>query len=1123
MDLFSYSGININSSFQRSARIDKESSVEFLKNYIFHDTSKRVLDQIANSITNTNQSAFTLTGPYGTGKSSLALFLKGLISKDTKVKDLAEKISKYNNRHTFHKVVLNKKWFVLNLIGSKKDPLESIAEQIDITIKNSWISRGIPPSLKAKTKPTVAGVLKSLINISKELDKKSYGLLFIIDEMGKFLDYASSVGSDLNLYQEIAEIFSNMRLNKEGNSVFIGILHQPFEEYAQSLGRSVQEDWQKIQGRFEDIPFSINQEETVHLISSAISKRKTDKNFENLSNKISRLSNNGKLNKSLALGLSKCKPIHPLVALLLNPISRQRFGQNERSIFTFLNSGEPYGFMNFINDNKYKNSLYTLDLLFDYLQLNLEPSILVSNIGHAWSEANESIRRAEALDDKDSIKITKIISLLDLFGKNFSLFSTRELIESSIDISENKLNKSLKDLEEKKIIIFRKFKNAFSLFSGSDINLDELSEHNKTKIRNDYDIILSQLPPLQPIVAKRHFFRTGTQRIFQRFCLVLENVKKTVENIIQLEISASSAGAFIFLCKSVEDTKEEFEQKIKEISKIKFPKPIILGTSEKYKEFFNYALEIASLKRIKTSVSSIEGDNIAKKELSARLTAYQNLLFNSLFLNFEHANWIFNNNKIPLKNLSAIASDVSEQVYHSTPKIQNELVVRDKLSTMAVSGSYNLIHRILNNSNKKNLGMEGYPSEFGMYLSIIKLNGLHKSSNKEFKFVEPSKSNKELKSLYDDFNKFIKSKDKPVTFSEIYDLFSQQPYGVKKGLIPILIAVFFMTNEGSYALYNTDEKDKEYLITEYDKRICERFIHTPETMKIMFVKIEGEKQKLLEEFKIYIESKYLSGKKIENPTPLNILKPIVVRAYNLPAYSRKTRSFKDKRTITLRDELLTTKNPHELLYQKIPQICECDDLSKLVNEFDKVYSQLDTVYSNMIQNFKNIILKAFKSDPNISNIDFETIKSWGRKINNKDPFSAKINDLKENEWIEQIISYAAAKPANEWSDTNYNEAILKIEEMVRHFIMSYRLYTLREKHADTKIIDIAIFDGSSPERSSKFYKFENHENNSVDKVSNEILNLLDGQKLTESEKSEVVLKVLKKIMNFKNKKDQKLA
>ena len=1123
MDLFTYSGININSSFQRSTRIDNDISVEFLNNYIFHDTSKKVLDQIANSITNTNQSAFTLTGPYGTGKSSLALYLKGLVSKDLKIKKLAEKKSNYNSRHTFHKVFLNKKWFILNLVGSKRDPLESIAEQIDETIKNNWISKGIPSNLKTRTKPTVAGVIKSLTNISKELYKKNYGLLFVIDEMGKFLDFASSVGSDLNLFQEIAENFSNLRLNKEGNPLFMGILHQPFEEYAQSLGRTIQEDWQKIQGRFEDIPFSINQEETVHLISSALSQKKKDKDFYNLSNKISKFASNGKINKSLAEGLSKCKPIHPLVALLLNPISRQRFGQNERSIFTFLNSGEPYGFMNFLNDNKNKGLLYTLDLLFDYLQVNLEPSILVSNIGHAWSEATESIRRAETLDEADSIKITKVISLIDLFGKNFSLFSSKEILENSLNITKSKLDDILKKLEDKKIIIFRKFKNAYSLYSGSDINLDELSELNKTKIKNDYEIILSQLPALQPIVAKRHFFETGTQRIFQRFCLVLANVKKTVENIIQLDISNSSAGAFVFLCKSTEDTKKEFENKLKQISKIKFPKAIILGASENYLDFFNYALEIASLKRVKTSVSAIEGDVIAKKELSARLTSYQNLLFNSLFINFENANWFFDDQNFKSQNLSSIASDVSDIVYKLTPKIQNELILRDKLSTMAVAASYNLISRILNNSNEKNLGMEGYPAEFGMYLSIIKANKLHKSLKGEFKFVEPDKSNKELKLLYDEFVKLIKSKNEPTSLMDLYDLFSKQPYGLKKGLIPILLAAFYMTNEGSFALYNTDEQGKEFLITDFDKRICERFIHTPEQLKMMFVKIEGEKQVLLTKFKEYVETKYLKGKSIENPTPLNILKPIVVRAYNLPAYSRKTRSFKDKRTLMLRDELLTTKNPYELLYKKIPEICECSDFNMLVDEFDKVYSQLDEVYSKMISNFKNVIVNVFKSDPKISTINFETIKSWARKIGNKDPFSAKINDLSDEKWLEQIISYAAAKPANEWNDADYNEAILKIEEMVRHFIMSYRLYTLREKHSDTKIIDIAIFDGSSPERSSKFYKFENHKNNSVEKISQEILNLLEDQKLSESEKGEVVLKVLRKIMNFKDTKDEKLA
>ena len=225
----------------------------------------------------------------------------------------------------------------------------------------------------------------------------------------------------------------------------------------------------------------------------------------------------------------------------------------------------------------------------------------------------------------------------------------------------------------------------------------------------------------------------------------------------------------------------------------------------------------------------------------------------------------------------------------------------------------------------------------------------------------------------------------------------------------------------------------------------------------------------------------------------------------------------------LRDELLTTKNPFELLYKKIPEICQVKDIKNLVKEFDIIYSQLDEVYSKMLKNFKKVILNVFQSDPNIADINFDAIKEMGKQIGIKDPFSAKINELSEEKWLEQIISYAQAKPSNEWSDSDYDEAILKIEEMVRHFIMSYRLYTLREKHSDTKIIDIAIFEGKNPERSSKFYRFEGGQNKSVNKISQEVLNILEGQGLSESEKGEVVLKVLRKIMNFKNKDEEKLA
>lgn len=1120
-DLFS--SININSSFQRSARIDNKISKEFLDNFVFHDTSKKVLNQISSSLLNSNQSGFTLTGPYGTGKSSLALFLKALISKETSIKKHAEKIANLNNKHLFSKVFLNKKkWFTLNVIGSRADAAESIAEQIDETIHHSWISKGIPPSLKTKTKRTVAGVIKSLNNLIKELNKKDYGLIFIVDEMGKFLDYSSGVGSDLNLFQEIAENFSNARLNKEGEPIFIGILHQPFEEYASNLGRSVQEDWQKIQGRFEDIPFSINSEETAHLIEKAIKQKKINNDFNKLANNIIKTIN-GKVNKSYANTLAKCNPIHPLVTLLLNPISRQRFGQNERSIFSFLNSGEPNGFLYFLQNQTNKNEIYTLDKLFDYLQVNLEPSILVSNIGQAWSEASVSIRRAESLDDQDVIKITKCISLIDLFGKNISLFPSKEILLNCLELSQNKLNKILKDLENKKIIVFRKFKNAYALFSGSDIDLDEVTELNKSKIKDDYDIILSELPQLQPIVAKKHFHRTGTQRIYQRFCLVLTNVKKTVEEIVKLDISTASAGAFIFLCRTKEDSQKDFEDKLVELSQIKFPKPVIIGTSKNFNEFFSYALEIAALKRVRQTVSGIEGDSIAKKELKGRLTAYQNMLFNSLYLNFENAGWIFNKEKIKEQNLSSIASYVSDKVFNLTPIIHNELIVRDRISSMSMSGSVNLLKLIFNNSNHKNLGMEGHPSEFGIYISLIKSNNLHIKNGDEYEFSFKKTKNNSIKIIYEEFLKLIKNSKEAINISEIYAHFVKQPYGIKLGLLPILLGLFFKANDSSCALYTIDEQGKESLVTDFDQKIAEKLYHLPETLKIMYVKIEGEKQVILDEFKTYVEKSLLKNKIIENPTPLNVLKPIVVKTYQLPTYAQKTRNFIDKRVLVLRDELLSTHNPYELLYVKLPQICGTEDPKKLIKEFDKIYSELDEVYNQLIDEFKNKIINVFQSDKNISDIDFETIKSWAKKIGSRDPFSAKINDLSETQWLEQVISFAAAKPANEWNDIEYKKAGLAIEEMVRHFIMSYRLYTLRENHSETKIIDIAIFDGKNPERSSKFYNFKNTKNQSVDKVSQEVLKLLEGQNLSESEKGEVVLKVLRKIMKFSNEKDEKLA
>jgi hypothetical protein len=79
----------------------------------------------------------------------------------------------------------------------------------------------------------------------------------------------------LYLLQQIAELPPN----KDGFNVFIfGLLHQSFIDYAHGLASAQRNEWAKIQGRFEDIPFIESSDKMLRLIGQAIDQSK-DKTF----------------------------------------------------------------------------------------------------------------------------------------------------------------------------------------------------------------------------------------------------------------------------------------------------------------------------------------------------------------------------------------------------------------------------------------------------------------------------------------------------------------------------------------------------------------------------------------------------------------------------------------------------------------------------------------------------------------------------------------------------------------------------------------------------------------------------------------------------------------------------
>ena len=98
------------------------------------------------------------------------------------------------------------------------------------------------------------------------------GLLLVVDELGKFLEYAvqNPADGDLFVLQSLAEFAAR---SDQTPLLMLTILHQAFEQYAQRLAKSQREEWAKMQGRFEDVAFVEPTEQVLRLIGNAIEEK----------------------------------------------------------------------------------------------------------------------------------------------------------------------------------------------------------------------------------------------------------------------------------------------------------------------------------------------------------------------------------------------------------------------------------------------------------------------------------------------------------------------------------------------------------------------------------------------------------------------------------------------------------------------------------------------------------------------------------------------------------------------------------------------------------------------------------------------------------------------------------
>lgn len=1081
--------IRIARHYQRSIRIDADfGRSDALEGYICHGTARMVLENMTKQIAESNQRAFTWTGPYGGGKSSLALALASALSGDAALRKKANNQLRINEIPYFSKALPVKRgWLVIPVVGKRGSVAQEISQAFSRSLSNEGKSRNVP----------AARIIKSLCHAVAE--SKYDGVLLILDEMGKFLEASASGGDDIYFFQELAEEAARSK----GKIVIVGILHQSFKQYAARLGLDSRDDWAKIQGRYVDIPLVAASDEIVDLIGRAIecdyrhdfSYRVAFQVAESIRHRRTQIGG-GFANK-----LDKCWPLHPTIAALLGPASKRQFGQNERSTFGFLASSEPHGFREYLNSQSAnEETWYGPDRYWDFLRANLEPTILASPDGHRWAQAAEAVERAEARGNALHVSLIKSIATIDLFRNGSGLAAETEILYTlSPSRSKKEIDGALGDLSRWKIAVFRKHVGAWAVFEGSDFDIDSaVSDIRGAMAGLDLDILLKHAN-LHPVVAKRHYYKTGTLRWMGVALCHLDEVENYIS---KYSPSSSEFGQFLLVLPGKDVALQRARKRIGSLE-INIKRPIASGIPANYAKIYDLGAELLSLQLLQEKRPELEGDSVARREVAARLASARANLEQEMRNAFGNVQWCIPGGieQNGLNNMAFIASQIADILFKRAPRLWSEMVNRNSLSPNAVKARKELLYRILSHGHEKNLGLEGYPAERGLYETLLRSTELHQYSedSKCWRFVPPSDGpSKAFDSLWKKTYGLFDKANQRISLFEIYSMWEEQPYGIRSGVHPILLFAFLMSYKETIALY----KDGVFLadITTADIDEC---LLEPRRFSLQKVLLNQERTEILRGVGKILAN--LDQQKVQT-NPLETARALVSIILTLPQWVQRTQKL-TKRAMDVRDALLKANDPHKVLFVDLATLLNVQTSKEYVKELKEPLAELIRAYPIMLQKVADHMMRALDaiSDPreHLKQRAF-TVAGIAGDLR-LEALSSRLAAYEgKQEQIEDILSLAANKPPRDWNDRDIDNALIAIAELAMRFRQVEALAAIQGRIPTRDAISVVIGAGGKGKTVNHTFDIASRERPKVKALAESILKDFASKKIS----SEIILAAL---------------
>jgi len=1061
----------IRSRFLRSAHLEKDfCDVSALNGYIVTPQIKSSVNRIASGLAvGSGQRAWRITGDYGSGKSIFALALAHLLSGQRQY--LPEQL---RNIIDYSKLgVLSPRLLPVLVTGSREAMAVAILrsllhalQNVHYAEKQPYILKRIQSLIQTSAHATVPDteVIQILQSINDHICKtgKTTGILIILDELGKFLEFAALHPDRQDIYflQSLAEASA-----RSGNSpmLVVSLLHQGFTTYASELSPVSQREWEKVADRYEELLFNQPLEQTTTIIAEALN---IDLNLlpegltGQLKSEMTSVINLGwygikNFHKALLANAVRLYPLHPAVLPVLAGLFR-RFGQNERSLFSFLLSNEPFGLMTFANQPLGSCQYYRIHNLYDYTRANFGHRLNVQGYRSHWSQI-ESIVESFATEDEIELQVLKTVAMLNLLDAN-SLLASDIALELAVDGSNTYNKKCVRDAifrlcKVKRVLYNRGAAGGYYLWPYTSVNLEQkyfdavrslglpqrISSLVQTELEN------------RPLVARRHYIETGNLRHFDvQYAAVSE-----LESFLETNPASADGRILVPLCETEEEriTAVEFAK-----SKVFNDRPnLLVAIPRPLLSLRELVQESGRWEWIAHNVPELNYDSCASEEVSRQISASRQVLQKRIqsfiglynFTEKMELQWFCQGKRLNIssnRELLAYLSGVCDDVYNKAPIIQNELVNRRSLSSAAAAARMRLIERMFKHTSEPLLGMDTAkkPPEMSMYLSVLQKSQLHQQTQDGFRIIEPDEEHDpcRLRPALKLILELLENKPYArVRISDIFEELRRPPYGVRDGLHPLLLATFTLIHENDIAFYE-DGAFLRHVSGEHFYRITK----APETFEMQWCRIGGIRSILYEQL-LSVLGQSLPENQESNV--LDVVIPLTTFAAGLPAYTHNTRNL-SANAVAVRDALRRAEEPVMLVFADLPKACgfaafndessNLNDIQRFVGTLKDALEELRAAYPELLAKLKATILSAFDL-PNIFSKARDTLANDAKRmlVAVKEPrlkaFCLRLMDvnLPETQWLESLGSFLCSKPPSKWTDMDVDLFYTELHGLAHQF------------------------------------------------------------------------------------------